>query len=92
VTHLKVDRSFVSSMTSVAGDLAIVRAVTHLAVDLGLGWIAEGIETEEQRVALTELGSGQGQGFLFSRPIPADQLPGLLVRGVANRLRRGKVG
>jgi EAL domain-containing protein (putative c-di-GMP-specific phosphodiesterase class I) len=80
VTHLKVDRSFVSGVTSVAGDLAIVRAVTQLAQDLGLGWVAEGIETRQQQRALAALGAGhgQGQGYLYSRPVPREQLEEVL--------------
>jgi diguanylate cyclase (GGDEF)-like protein/PAS domain S-box-containing protein len=78
VSHIKVDRSFVSGMTSDAGDEVIVRAVTALASELGLFWVAEGVETEEQRDALRLLGPGFAQGYLFSRPVPADVLPGLL--------------
>jgi EAL domain-containing protein (putative c-di-GMP-specific phosphodiesterase class I) len=80
VTHLKVDRSFVSGVTSVAGDLAIVRAVTQLAQYLGLGWVAEGIETRQQQRALAALGAGhgQGQGYLYSRPVPREQLEEVL--------------
>jgi len=81
VSHLKVDRSFVSGMTSDSGDSTIVRAVVRLASDLGLEWIAEGVETSEQRRELAAMGPGYAQGYLFSRPVPADQLPGLLDRG-----------
>jgi diguanylate cyclase (GGDEF)-like protein/PAS domain S-box-containing protein len=77
VSHLKVDRSFVSGMVSVPSDHAIVRAVTRLAHDLGLDWVAEGVETEAQRKALLALGAGFGQGYLFSPPVPAHELPGL---------------
>jgi EAL domain-containing protein (putative c-di-GMP-specific phosphodiesterase class I) len=82
VSHLKVDRSFVSGMTSDSGDSTIVRAVIRLASDLGLSWIAEGVETDEQRLALAAMGPGYAQGYLFSRPVPADQLPGLLEPGL----------
>jgi EAL domain-containing protein (putative c-di-GMP-specific phosphodiesterase class I) len=78
ISHLKVDRSFVAGMTTAASDHAIVRAVTRLADDLGMTWIAEGIETAQQLDELTTLGDGIGQGYLFSRPVPADQLPALL--------------
>jgi diguanylate cyclase (GGDEF)-like protein/PAS domain S-box-containing protein len=74
VSHLKVDRSFVSSMDSDASDLAIVRAVTGLASELGLSWIAEGVETVTQRDMLVDLGPGLAQGFLFSRPVPREDL------------------
>ncbi len=88
VTQLKVDRSFVSGVTTVAGDLAIVRAVTQLAQDLGLSWVAEGIETPEQQNALAALGPGLGQGYLYSRPVPRDQLDAVLVAGFPPPLRR----
>jgi diguanylate cyclase (GGDEF)-like protein len=74
VSHLKIDRSFVAGMQSEASDLAIVRAVANLATDLGLRWIAEGVETEAQRDLLAGLGPGLAQGYLFSRPVPRSEL------------------
>jgi diguanylate cyclase (GGDEF)-like protein/PAS domain S-box-containing protein len=74
VSHLKVDRSFVQGMVTSRSDRAIVRAVTGLADDLGLGWVAEGIETPQQRDAVQALGRGYGQGFLFGRPVAAGLL------------------
>ena len=74
VSHLKVDRSFVSGMENEPSDHAIVRAVTGLASELGLGWIAEGVETIAQRDLLAALGPGLAQGYLFSRPVPGEQL------------------
>lgn len=74
VTSIKVDRSFVSPMTTDPGSAAIVKAVTRLAGDLGLSWIAEGVETVEQWQALAELGQGRAQGFHFARPQPASAL------------------
>ena len=65
-------------MVSAPSDHAIVRAVTRLAHDLGLAWIAEGVETPAQRDALLELGPGHAQGYLFSRPVPGHLLPELL--------------
>ena len=78
VSCLKIDRSFVSDMTGGGGARAIVRSVARLAQELELRWIAEGIETAEQRCALREIGGGHGQGYLFSRPVPAEQLSGLI--------------
>jgi diguanylate cyclase (GGDEF)-like protein/PAS domain S-box-containing protein len=74
VSHLKVDRSFVQGMVTSSSDRAIVRAVTGLADDLGLQWVAEGIEEPAQREAVAALGHGLGQGFLFGRPMPEDEL------------------
>jgi diguanylate cyclase (GGDEF)-like protein len=78
VSHLKVDRSFVQGMVTSSSDRAIVRAVTGLADDLGLQWVAEGIEEPAQRDAVAALGHGLAQGYLFGRPVPEDELVRLL--------------
>jgi EAL domain-containing protein (putative c-di-GMP-specific phosphodiesterase class I) len=80
---LKIDRSFVSKMTDSQESLAIVRSVISLAHSLRLEVIAEGVETEEQAAALEELSCDQMQGYLFSRPVPPTDVPGLLTRPVA---------
>jgi diguanylate cyclase (GGDEF)-like protein len=81
VDTLKVDRSFVRDIP-VEGDAPLVRAMVAMAHSLGLGVVAEGIETERQRDYLTALGCEHGQGYLFSRPVPAADLASLLVRTV----------
>jgi diguanylate cyclase (GGDEF)-like protein/PAS domain S-box-containing protein len=75
---LKIDRSFISTMVENTGHHEIVRAIATLSRDLGLRTIAEGFDDLEQVEALRALGCQFGQGFLFSRPLPADQSPGLL--------------
>jgi diguanylate cyclase (GGDEF)-like protein/PAS domain S-box-containing protein len=80
VSHLKVDRSFVQGMVTSSSDRAIVRAVTGLADDLGLQWVAEGIEEPAQHEAVAALGHGLAQGFLFGRPMPEDELLAFLDR------------
>ena len=70
---LKVDQSFVRDVTINPRHRAIVRTIIGFARDLGLVLTAEGIETEEQREMLLELGCEFGQGFLFSGPLPADE-------------------
>ncbi|MFC4427449.1 EAL domain-containing protein [Deinococcus navajonensis] len=71
---LKIDRSFVSNLGHDVASLPVVRAITSLAQNLGLLTIAEGIETEEEWNVLRDLGCEVGQGYLFSRPMPADQV------------------
>jgi EAL domain-containing protein (putative c-di-GMP-specific phosphodiesterase class I) len=65
---LKIDRSFVSTITDGVGE-ALIRAVLDLSHALGIETVAEGVETEEQRSVLVALGCRHGQGHLFSRPV-----------------------
>ncbi len=67
---LKIDRSFIEKMGKHGSDEAIVRAIVGLAKTLNLCITSEGIETAEQLAELKTLGCDQGQGFLFSRPLP----------------------
>ncbi|MEO7126899.1 MAG: EAL domain-containing protein [Nakamurella sp.] len=78
VTRIKVDQSFVGAMTTDSGSAAIVKAVTMLAHDLGLTWVAEGVETAEQWERLKELGAGLAQGYYFARPQPKEMLEHIL--------------
>ena len=70
VTSLKVDRSFVAGLGADPEDLAIVRAIADLARSLNLQVVAEGVETDTQRVTLLGLGITEGQGWLLGRPSP----------------------
>ena len=72
---LKVDRSFVSSMTKKRESRKIVSAVIGLGQSLGLRTVAEGIETHEQAEMVLWLGCDLGQGYFYGRPIPAKELP-----------------
>ena len=72
--ELKVDRSFVGSMTQQRDSRKIVAAVVGLGQSLGLNTVAEGIETQEQAEMLLWLGCELGQGWLYGRPVPAAQL------------------
>jgi len=72
--ELKVDRSFVSSMTSHRESRKIVAAVVGLGQSLGLTTVAEGVETQEQAEMLRWLGCEFGQGWLYGRPVQASQL------------------
>lgn len=75
---LKIDRSFIGGVTGPDLDLSIIRAILAIADSLSLTSIAEGIETEEQRVAVQQLGCRLGQGYLLSPPLPAEEATALL--------------
>jgi len=72
IQRLKLDRSFVKDLESDANDAAICSATVALGHKLGLELVAEGVETVGQRDFLAELGCDFVQGFLYSRPLPAD--------------------
>jgi diguanylate cyclase (GGDEF)-like protein len=79
LNYLKIDRSFVSRLTT-DNDNAIVRTISTLARNLGMEVIAEGIETEEQYQQLRLLGCEYGQGYLFSHPVNNDGVTHLLAQ------------
>lgn len=78
VDSLKIDRSFVRDLATDSSDLAIVSAIIAIARHLNIQVIAEGIEAYQQVEILRKLGCTVGQGFLFARPMPADQCLELL--------------
>lgn len=73
VDTLKIDRSFVDGLGDDREDRAIVASVVDLAHAFGLTTIAEGVETVEQLAELRTIGCEQGQGYLWSRPMPAEE-------------------
>ncbi|MGX7705698.1 sensor domain-containing protein [Methylobacterium sp. Gmos1] len=75
---IKIDRAFVADLSVRPDALAIVRAVTTLADSLAMTTTAEGVETEEQLVHLREAGCTEVQGYLISRPVPADAVAPML--------------
>jgi PAS domain S-box-containing protein len=78
VDTLKIDRSFVSRMDTDVETREIVRVIVMLAHGLGLEVVAEGVETKAQAEMLKDLGCELAQGFLYSRPVPADTIEQLL--------------
>lgn len=75
---LKIDRSFVSDIATDPNDLEIARTVIQMGHSLGRTVVAEGVETEEQRLQLLQLGCDEMQGYLLSRPLSADDLSRML--------------
>jgi diguanylate cyclase (GGDEF)-like protein len=78
LSFLKIDRSFVAGMGKSDRDAAIVCAIAEMARALGARVVAEGVETEEQLAAVGKLGCELAQGYLFSRPVPPDEIDALI--------------
>ena len=78
---LKIDRSFITTMTSKPESMSIVSSIISLAHSLNLKVVAEGVETEEQSKLLRLLKCDEMQGYLFSKPLPPDEMFELLRSG-----------
>jgi EAL domain-containing protein (putative c-di-GMP-specific phosphodiesterase class I) len=74
IDELKIDRAFVKKITADPAYEGIVRTCVSLAQGLNLKVVAEGVETEAQAEVLRRLSCDQAQGFLYSPPVPKDQL------------------
>jgi diguanylate cyclase (GGDEF)-like protein/PAS domain S-box-containing protein len=81
VSRLKIAQCFVDEITKSSGSAAVTRAAIHLGKELGLGLLAEGVETAEQASLLTNWGCRAGQGFYFSEPLDVEQVTQLLQSG-----------
>jgi EAL domain-containing protein (putative c-di-GMP-specific phosphodiesterase class I) len=77
---IKIDRAFISDFPSGTEHVVIVQAVVSIARALGMSSTAEGVETSAQQEFLTALGCTEAQGYLFSPPVPLDQVPELISR------------
>ena len=84
IDTLKIDRAFVSELTTNADDASIVRAVITLGKSLQIRVVAEGVESAEQLAKLQEYRCPEGQGYYFGRAVPGDELFQLLNRIVAD--------
>ncbi|WP_244161357.1 EAL domain-containing protein [Trichlorobacter thiogenes] len=80
VTILKIDRSFVRDLAHNSGDRAIAQSVVSLATNLDMKTVAEGVEEQEQLEILQQIGCTYIQGFIHSRPVPADQILAVVKR------------
>ncbi len=77
---IKIDRSFLKDIASSPDVLAVIHATITLVENLGMGSVAEGVEDATQVAALQSLGCRYAQGYYFSRPVTAEQLPGSMAR------------
>jgi diguanylate cyclase (GGDEF)-like protein len=85
IDEIKVDQSFVAKLTDQPSSREIVKAIIGLAHAIGMGIVAEGVETTQQHHELTRLGSDQCQGFYFAKPMSATLLDPLIrIQGDGN--------
>ncbi len=89
VTELKIDKSFVMTMMTNDQDAVIVRALVDLGQSLGLRTVAEGVESPDALAMLTSYQCDEAQGYLISRPLPADQFHRWLARQPGRRIDHG---
>jgi EAL domain-containing protein (putative c-di-GMP-specific phosphodiesterase class I) len=78
IDEVKIDQSFIAEITNGGAGDTIVRATVAMAHGLGLRVVAEGVESAAQLAALRAVGCDEAQGFLFGRPVAADQVPVLV--------------
>jgi EAL domain-containing protein (putative c-di-GMP-specific phosphodiesterase class I) len=88
VDLLKIDRTFISGLPEDPANGTLVSSIIGLASAFNLITVAEGVETEEQLDLLRKLKCNHSQGFLHSRPVPADQVEQMLARQVRRPVRR----
>jgi diguanylate cyclase (GGDEF)-like protein/PAS domain S-box-containing protein len=81
IDKLKIDRSFIRDLPSDSDAIAITQAIIALGKNLGLLIIAEGVETLAQQALLQKMGCEEGQGYLYSPPVPANAFEEMLLEG-----------
>ena len=74
IQRIKIDRAFVQGIADRSNDRSLVRTIIAMAQSMGLDLVAEGVETVHQLQSLRELGCDKAQGYLISRPVPADAM------------------
>ncbi|MFM8794867.1 MAG: putative bifunctional diguanylate cyclase/phosphodiesterase [Acidimicrobiales bacterium] len=79
IQRIKVDRTFVHALSSAAPSQSIVRTIIAMAEALGADVVAEGVETAEQLAVLRSLNCTRAQGYLISHPVPADEIPNVVM-------------
>lgn len=89
IQYLKIDQSFVRGLPGDTEDAAITRGIVSMAKGMKLAVIAEGVETDDQREYLKSCGCDEWQGYLFSKPLPADELAALLKTSASGSLNFG---
>ena len=78
IQRIKIDRAFISGIAERSHDRSLVRTIIAMAQSMGLDLVAEGIETVHQLQSLRELGCDKAQGYLISRPVPAEAVRGTI--------------
>jgi EAL domain-containing protein (putative c-di-GMP-specific phosphodiesterase class I) len=78
IDFIKIDQSFVSDLRETSKNMALCRSMIHMAHELGMKVVAEGVESAEQRDLLIQAGCDFGQGYLFAHPLTPLQLEDLL--------------
>ena len=81
ITKLKIDRAFVKNLDESSEDRAIAKTIIALGNGLGMKVLAEGVETQKQKIFLSEQKCNLMQGYLFSKPLPAKEIEKLLEKG-----------
>jgi len=81
IDKLQFDKSFVQNIATDADDRALISAVTSLARSMSIRTVAEGVETQDQLGMLRKAGCEEMQGYLFSKPLPADAFEKLMRTG-----------
>jgi EAL domain-containing protein (putative c-di-GMP-specific phosphodiesterase class I) len=90
VDLIKIDKSFIARLDADPASATIVEALLWIGARLGIGVVAEGIETECQVAQLRALGCSLGQGYFFSRPVPRDIITEMML-GRAEQARTAAV-